>query len=126
MPTVGQTKEVRAHARKVAKRMNLEPWYENQAAVLAVVGRELGLELVPREPSCNRHYNKPGGKRKRDGGNECTTECSVCMTATELVTLVPCGHRRTCMPCLNKCATRDPRCPVCRSRWTAVLEKIYD
>lgn len=99
-----QTTEVRKHARKVAKRLGLEPWYEHQAEVLKVVGEELGVTLR-------------AGKRKR------APECVVCLEAVELVVLAPCGHRQACKSCLLRC---HGKCPVCRQRWTGMAEKVFD
>lgn len=104
-----QTPEVRKRARVVAARLGLKPWYEHQEAVLKVVAEELGQSLKPAPPR----------KRKRPQ----VPECVVCMEPKELAVLAPCGHRQTCMTCLRSCRGK---CPVCRQRWTAVVEKVFD
>lgn len=106
-----QTPQVRKHARAVAKRLQLEPWYEHQAEVLKVVGEELGIELKPAFPQ----------KRKRK--RQQAPECVVCLEPVELVVLAPCGHRQTCRGCLARC---HGKCPVCRVRWTGMVEKVFD
>ena len=102
-----QTSEVRKRARIVAKRLQLEPWYDYQEEVLKVVGHELGLQL------------KPARKRKR----EPTNVCVVCMESADLVVLAPCGHRQTCKSCLRHCRGK---CPTCRSPWVSLVEKVFD
>lgn len=103
-----QTPEVRRHAREVAKRLGLEPWYEHQDEVLKVVGQELGLSLRP---------GKATKKRKR------APECVVCLESKQLVVLAPCGHRQACKSCLLQC---HGKCPVCRQRWTGMVEKVFE
>lgn len=110
----GQTKEVRARARLVAKRMGLEPWYEHQQVVLNVVGKELGLTLKAAKPA-----PKVLGKRKK------MPDCCVCLEPVQhLAVFHPCGHRCCC----ESCAKRDEveTCPLCRTRVQAVVPRVYD
>ena len=57
---------------------------------------------------------------------ECNSnlECAICEENDINVFLYPCGHARACSACLlhlQKCATKDFKCPFCRER----IEKVY-
>lgn len=103
-----ETKQVRTLAAKVAKELGKVPWHEHRDEVLPVVYAQLGLGAYRKHPAKQK-------KRKR------AEECCVCLTATELVILAPCGHRCICAAC------RGPvqRCPLCRSTIEAVVSKVY-
>lgn len=101
---------VRACARAVAKRRGLEPWSDHRDAVLPEVYRELGL---------GAYTPKGNAKRKRPAA---AAECAVCMEATALVVLVPCGHQKVCAECADMCGHK---CPVCRTRFSSVVARVY-
>ena len=111
MPRFWLSKDVRVRAREVAEQIGKVPWYENRDAVLPTVFQQ--LQLGPYVP-------RPAKKRKRPAA---TPECVVCFENAALVTLVPCGHRKICIDCAERC---KHKCPVCRKGFRTVLSKIYD
>jgi hypothetical protein len=115
MPRFWLTKDVRVRARQVAKQIGKEPWFEHRDAVLPTVYQQ--LQLGPYVP-------RPTKKRKRPAAPAtASAECVVCFENEALVALVPCGHRKICIDCAERC---DRKCPICRKRFHTVLSKIYD
>ena len=104
-----ETKQVRAVAAKVAQQLGKTPWYEHREEVLPTVYAQLGLG--PYRKRCTASQKK----RKR------APECCVCLTATELVILAPCGHRCICAACNGSVQ----RCPLCRSPIESVVRTVY-
>jgi len=54
-------------------------------------------------------------------------ECAVCleeMPASELMALVPCGHRELCTGCAQKLMAGSRCCPVCRSQVRAPTGRL--
>ena len=103
-----ETKEVRVLARIVGKRLGLDPWWDHRDAVLPEVYARLGLGTY---------------KGRRSAPAPVLTECAVCLEAAALVVLVPCGHRRICGPCADRCRGT---CPICRAQFRSHLARIYD
>lgn len=101
-----QTKQVRTLAAKVAQQLGKVPWHEHRDEVLPSVYAQLGL---------GPYRAKPQKKRKR------AEECCVCLTATELLLLAPCGHRCICAACRAPVQT----CPLCRTPIESVIDKVY-
>jgi len=112
MPRFWLTKDVRVRARQVAKQIGKEPWFEHRDSVLPTVFQQ--LQLGPYVP-------RPTKKRKRPAA--ASAECVVCFENEALVALVPCGHRKVCSGCAERC---NHKCPICRKRFHTVLNQIYD
>jgi len=50
-------------------------------------------------------------------------DCAICMTNEKCMIIVPCGHYYTCEDCISKIKKSSGCCPICRIKFTKVINK---
>ena len=100
--------DVRDRCRAIGKERGLKNWWDDRDAVEEQAYKDLDRVLPPR--------------RKRQKKAKVADECCVCMDTVPLVILAPCGHKRTCAACFDRC---QRRCPTCRAVVTSVMKRVF-
>ena len=100
---------VRDRCRAIGRERGLKQWWDDRDEIEEQAYKDLDRVQPPKRKR----------QKKVDNAN---TECCVCMETVPLVILVPCGHKRTCAECFDRC---QHKCPTCRTLVTSVMDRVF-